>query len=459
MRITPARWLNWIMLLLMVWTVLNLGHYRKEGRVILFDVVQYYSYLPAVFIEGDPSLKFIGEDRERHRGHYIPNHTEEGHLVIKMTAGVAYLYAPFFFIGHGLAHATGEVTDGFSWPYKLAIVLGAILYLSLALRWLRKMLEKRFSMLTTCLTLVAVVLGTNLYYYATVEAAMSHVFSFFLIVGFIYLLEKWLTDGSWKKALLLGATLGLIALVRPTNALIVVLIPLWGVSNRDDLKTRFTFLWLQKLWVLPMMLCAALVWVPQFWYYHAVTGRWWAWAYVGESFHFDRPHVIAGLFSFHKGWLVYTPMMLFALIGLWFSRRQKEGWNWAILVWLIPFTYVTFSWWCWWYGGSFGQRPFIEFYGLLAFPLAAFFSWLLKSKKVLRYALFPVLGFVLALNLFQTRQYYGGVALHWDSMTWEAYQASFFRIDPPSDFKEKLLRPDYDLARETGELKYVPVPD
>jgi hypothetical protein len=41
----------------------------------------------------------------------------------------------------------------------------------------------------------------------------------------------------------------------------------------------------------------------------------------------------------------------------------------VILVW-----YAYSAWWCWWLGGAFGHRGFVEYYAFLSIPLA----WLLE---------------------------------------------------------------------------------
>ena len=52
-----------------------------------------------------------------------------------------------------------------------------------------------------------------------------------------------------------------------------------------------------------------------------------------------------------------------------------------------------------------------------------------------------------SLGIIQNIQYYNG-AIHWDSMTREAYLDSFGRLHPSARFYNLLEAPDYDKARE-----------
>lgn len=50
------KWIVLILFFIHVYTVFNLKHWKKENRVIVSDVVDYYGYLPATFIYGDVTL-------------------------------------------------------------------------------------------------------------------------------------------------------------------------------------------------------------------------------------------------------------------------------------------------------------------------------------------------------------------------------------------------------------------
>ncbi len=56
----------------------------------------------------------------------------------------------------------------------------------------------------------------------------------------------------------------------------------------------------------------------------------------------------------------------------------------------------------------------------------------------------------MSLGIFNNFKYYYG-AIHWDSMTKEAYLDSFGRVRPSARFYDLLEAPDYDKAREGAD--------
>ncbi len=84
---------------------LNLGHYKTESnkypqRVIAWDVVSYYSYLPATFVQNDWRLEFMNDSaaavHHREQWRYWPIQHENGNHIIKTTMGASIMYLPFF---------------------------------------------------------------------------------------------------------------------------------------------------------------------------------------------------------------------------------------------------------------------------------------------------------------------------------------------------------------------------
>ena len=435
--------LSFVVILLMAAFMLlrmfNDHRYSDPSRVIAWDVVSYYSYLPAAFIEHDLTLSFTEGE---HTGTYWPETLTDGRKVIKTSMGLSFMYCPFFLVAHVAALLFDYPADGFSVPYAFALMLAGLVYCILGMLLLRRLLLRHFPEWVTALTLLIIGLCTNLYWYSVYEAPMSHAFSFCLFALFALLTEKWCERPTIWRSVAIGLTLGLISLVRPSNALVVVYFLLCGTHTVRTLR------------VAPVIghyclvaVAAAFVWVPQMAYWHLNTGHWLFYSYGGsERFFFTDPKIGEGLFSFRKGWLVYTPVMLFSLTGLvplWCRHRTHF---WAIAVFLVLNLYVVFSWWCWWYGGSCGMRALIESYALLAIPLAAWIEWVADRKRLLRWALMLLLAATAALSAFHNVRYIHG-SIHWDSMTRAAYFDSFFRSHPSKNFQSLLEEPDYEAAR------------
>ena len=131
------------------------------------------------------------------------------------------------------------------------------------------------------------------------------------------------------------------------------------------------------------------------------------------------------LFSFRKGWLLYTPIMIFSLIGFYFLYHKVREYFYAINLFFISTFYVLSCWWFWSWGGCFSNRALIESYVFLAFPIASFFSYFLETKswRIIK----PIIFLLVVFNLYQTYRY-KTVIIHWDQMTKESYKYGFFKL-------------------------------
>lgn len=418
-----------------------------RNQVLSYDVAGYYAYLPMLFVERDLRLEKTWKyDMIQLVG--VHEHPVSGGRHLKFTAGMAYLYAPFFVAAHAYTLATTpEEAHGFSLPYRFGIGLAGVVYPLVGLVFLRRFLRHYVPDAAISWTLFALFLGTNLFYYSSFRGAMSHGATFMLGAAMLYQADLWRRREQVWRLGVLGVLAGLIVLIRPVN----VLIPL-AVAAMFTMDGR-----LPKGLLTPKSLAVALglavlVGIPQLLYWKASTGHWIVWTYGAERFFWSQPAWIQGLFSWRKGWLLYTPMVAFILLGFWGLARKKPAWALIAGLYLIATAYVTFSWWAWWYGGSFGSRPMMDGYALLALPLAVYVQRMLEEAPgwIRRLSLGTVCALV-ALNLVQTYHYTAGF-LHHDSMTRRAYVYVLTHWDFPP--RELLEQPDYESALEGRGLRY-----
>lgn len=431
---------------------IDLKHWRELERVIEHDVHWYYGYLPAVFIYDDIKLEHSGRNyvnMEDGRKYYLfwPTITNDGKKIIKTTMGTAYCYAPFFFAAHLYAQHGNAPENGFSEPYKIGLLISAIVFFALGLLYVKKTLQYfGFSDVITAITLLLLGLGTNLLCYASQSGTMSHVYSFALFAIFIYYSIRWHENPNVKNTLITGLSIGLISLIRPSNVVIAFFFVLYGVSSLSDLRNKTGLFLKHYRYIILIAILAFVLWIPQFVYWKHVTGHYLLYSYTDERFFFTNPKIIDGLFSFRKGWLIYTPMMLFALIGIFLLKEHLKKIQLGIIIFVIVNIYIIFSWWCWWYGGTFGQRSLVESYALLSIPMAAFVQFIAAKKHWLRYVVFAVFGFFIWLNIFQTYQF-ENMALHYDGMTRKLYFMQFGKMEKVNDFYSYVDAPDYDAAK------------
>ncbi len=421
------------------------GHPRNQ--VISYDVAGYYAYLPMVFIEHDlhlakpwkyPMIELVG----------VHEHPESGGRHLKFTMGMAYLYAPFFAGAHAYALLTNPAeAHGFSMPYRIAIGLSGVVYALLGLVFLRRTLRHYVPDAAISWTLIALFLGSNLFYYSTYRGAMSHGATFMLSAMMLYHGDLWRRREQPWRLLLLGLLAGLLVLIRPANLLIPLAVA--GLFTLDGRLPKGLLSAKRLLWAVALALSVS---IPQLLYWKLSTGHFLVWTYGEEGFFWTQPAWVQGLFSWRKGWLIYSPIAAFMILGFWGLARKKPSWALIIGLYLMAHAYVVFCWWAWWYGGSLGSRPMIDAYALLALPLAVFFQRILEHSKpwLRRLSLAGVVVLVL-LNLAQT-QLYCARYLHHDSMTREAYLHVWRTWDfPPAALLEA---PDYQAALEGRSARY-----
>jgi len=413
----------------------------NRSQIFEWDVKVYYAYLPAAFIYGDLHMKYfdtIPEIADYAWYSLDPN----GNRYLKGSMGVAIMYMPSFFAVHIWQWLTGGDMSGYSKPYQMAISLNALLFLYLGLLALYKLLCMFYKKSVSIITLILTVFATNILYYATNEPGLTHIYSFTLCSFFILYVVKWFHKPTLLTAFVIGLLLGVISLIRLPNLIIAVIIPLYGATSLEKLKQNMSLIFGNYFHCILVAVAFVLIWLPQLLYWKVVTGQYFFYTYGEESFNFANPQIFNLLFSYRKGWFVYTPLSLAAIAGIFILKERTRGFRMAIIVFLILQIYIASSWWCWWYGGCFGQRVMIDILPLMAIPLAAFVSYILAHINWRKILLSVVVAFILILNIIQSFQYRYTI-IHWDSMTKKAYWHVFMKLHKPKDMAQYLEKPAY----------------
>ncbi|MFI5205050.1 MAG: hypothetical protein ACHQF2_11195, partial [Flavobacteriales bacterium] len=300
---------------------------------LCWDVFGYYLYLPQTFIHNDPGIYDASAVHDIMKQYDLPGTfyqahlTEKGTHVIQYPMGMCILYAPFFLIGHLCANLGGYPADGFSIPYQYAFYAGYLFYLVLAILLARKILLHFFSEKITCITLLFLFFGTNFYSISTASVGMPHLYLFVLFALLILLTIRWHATHQKKDALFIGLILGLMVICRPTEILAAIIPLLYGVKRINEIPSRIKeLITTYRTHMLLTVLFVFLVVLPQLIYWKLYTGQFIYNSYrnPNEGFDFLSPHTWNFLFSFRKGWFIYTPVMFFACIGFIFLLKRKN---------------------------------------------------------------------------------------------------------------------------------------
>lgn len=432
--------------------------------ILTWDAMGYYIYLPAQFIYHDLGhMAFAGDIMREYnpsssfyQAFQVPG-GPEGMLVTKYTCGLAVLWTPFFFIGHWVAGGLGYPQDGFSAPYQIAIAFGGLLFALLGLGLLRRVLLRYFSDVVTTLVLVLLVLGSNYFQYAVFDAAMAHNYLFTGYALLLWLTIRWHERPTRRDAFFIGLTLGLLVLIRPSEAVAAVIPVLWNVGSIAAVRAKLALLRVRWVDVLLLGLGGVLGVLPQPLYWHWATGHFLFYSYGDQHFSFLRPHLWSVLFSFRKGWLLYSPLLLLPLAGLVALWRQHRALAVPVLAFFLLNLWVVSAWDIWWYGGSIGQRALVQSYAVLALPWGAALAWLLRPERrpALRVAAVVAAVLLVDLNLFQHWQYMRSI-IHPEEMN-RRYYFSVFNKTMPSQADYALLDVKTHLPKSERHYKAQPL--
>jgi len=413
-------------------------------NVISWDVLGYYLYLPATFIYED--LAF--DKADLYQGLVAQYNLSDtfyqlveinGHKIGKYGFGMAIFYAPFYFLGDLFASISNDYPrDGFSKPYQFAIHSAGYCYMVMGIYLISKVLKRFYTNYVVVITATCFLFGTSYLASALFSTAMPHNVLFFAYGLLIYLSIKWHESNQTKYVVYLGLVLGALILSRPSEIIAAIIPLMWGVSGIASLKERLKDFKNKKSQLFILLLILVCFGIPQFSYWKILAGKWLVTDYgnPAEGFDFLSPHFIDVLFSFRKGWFLYTPIMAVATIGFVLLRKHKPQLFFPLIIFFALNLYIVCSWSCWWYASSFSCRALVQSSFIMLFPLAEIVNYCLKTKvKKLFYVIMILL---IGLNIFQTWQFTVGLV---DStrMTKKSYLMSFGRTVKPEGFQESLL--------------------
>jgi len=401
--------------------------WRQSGTeaAISWDVSGYYWYLPSTFIYKDLKHQSF---KDSILNKYRPTNTEfmqgmkldNGNYVMKYASGMAVMYLPFFTAAHLVAGALGYPRDGFSAPYQFAIQFGGLLISLIGLWYLRKLLLNFYRDKVVAFVLLLLVLGSNYLNYSSIDCGMSHCWLFtvyvFLLLNTLYFYQSF----QLKYAIRIGLLVGLATLTRPTDIISCLIPLLWGMNSISftAIKKQFSIFIKNYQAFILACICAACVISIQLIYWKYVSGHWLVYSYQGQKLYFRSPNFMNYTFSYRSGWLVYSPMMMLAFIGIIPFLKNSNN-KVAIITFFLLNYYLVCAWNIWWYGG----RAMIQSYPVLLFCIAALVEAAF-SRKLLFWILTPVSIVFIYYNIWITYNYHKGGLYDNDCMT-EAY---FWRV-------------------------------
>ena len=163
------------------------------------------------------------------------------------------------------------------------------------------------------------------------------------------------------------------------------------------------------------------VFIPQMAYWHYVTGKFLVYSYQEYGFpNWQTPKFGIVLFGKYNGWLTYTPIVWFGLIGLFVLLWKKQMNSLAVVSILFLCTYINASWWVPTFSAAVGQRAMIDFLPLIAIPMAWTLNQANGMSKPIKLGLGLLILVFVVYNIQFGFRYNSG--MWWDSpMTWTKF--------------------------------------
>lgn len=377
---------------------LLLGRLYKTGSAIGGDAVYYYSTLRSIGIDHDLDFKneyifFHNQTSGFTNNRKIPvipdKNKTTNKLPSKYPIGSAIFLLPTFLITHIILNG-----DGYNIFYQAVSALSSLIYAFIGLLLIYFLGKKIFSPKVAFLATIGIWLATPLVYYISMEPLNSQPLSFFSVSLFIYLWYKTRGNRTLLQWIILGIAAGLMSMVRFQDSLFL-LIP---IIDALISKTK-------SLSILIFLFSAAITITPQLWANNYLFGSPFINGYKGIGFpYLTSPKILYSLFSSERGLLVWSPILILALVGLyWFYKKFKLIACLLIFSFLIQL-YIVSSWADPSQGDSFGNRILLNSNIIFAIGLMQFLETLGKYQKyiLLLFSLLISLNGILA-GLFVLR--------------------------------------------------------
>ena len=239
---------------------------------------------------------------------------------------------------------------------------------------------------------LAVFFGTPAWYYAFHAPAYSHLIETTLLTMSLAVLLSARLRRDLTRPLLIGALVGIAAMVR-LDALLFL--PAYALVIVSQFRTR-------RMASL-LALCGPTLFLAgfQFMIWRVVAGTWFPGAYTTGDLTLFPLHTADVLFSGMRGLFIWSPVAVFGVYGLFLALKKNSYHERLVglcgVVTLLLFALFYGSWHMWWGGGAVGQRFLAPLYPYLVLGIAFLFLTIRQQSLPIRFIGY---GGVMAAVLF-----------------------------------------------------------
>jgi hypothetical protein len=352
---------------LVLLAVLMVSFLALDRPLIRSDGLAYFMWLQSVARDHDLDLANQSSQFAALNSYQVFYNEETGQHASVFPYGSAFLYLPTYW----LASAANQLTlfhvndsyflqhQGATFPYSFFFMLGTNLFAFLAVLVAFLSAARLSSPAASLMSSLALFIATPLLYYATIEPYMSHVPGTLLIALVVYILVRHRERSTcW---FFLGLLLGIALLVRWQLALYAIPVGMLALAKRQWRKLLYLILgFLLLAWHLPF------TWQRMFGSPWVVPA-----AIQGQQAFLSGPiYIKEVLLSPERGLLLWSPLVLLALIGLALLFREHRALSVTLILMILLQLLMNASLFDWGGGWAFGMRRMTELYPVWVVGLA-----------------------------------------------------------------------------------------
>jgi hypothetical protein len=325
-------------------------------NIITADGNGYFAWARNIALE--QTFDFSNDVRALYPPDPIPTYPKSpinGKTLNQYPPGLGLIELPAFLLAHGMAKALGVDASGVHGIYDWVVVAWLVL-ISIAGYIAFWGCTERLGASTriSAWVVLATYFASNLAHYVTKEPFMAHATGFSLAAFASYLLLSRSFAENWRKPTLAGFVLGLLLITRNSNLALAPWFVVLAIFRRVPLN-RLSQMGFSTL--LPVATQGFLFWL--------MKGQPGFAGYSDEqTFSAGIAGLINVLFSTWRGLFIFHPIFLFLVIVNVLGALRPSPVRVLFLGALACFfgaCIINGTWWCWWFGASFGNRAFIEF--------------------------------------------------------------------------------------------------
>lgn len=384
------------------------------------DGIHYYAYIRSLVIDGD--LRFENEFKDavefnkfsppvlRGIKEYKPTRsigvaetllplTKTGYTSNQAPVGAPLLWSPFFLLAHLLVIILNRVgigipADGYSFPYIFLVSFGSCLYGFIGLILGYKICRRYFSDAVSLYATVSIWWASSMPAYMHGHPLLSHTSSVFAVALLLFFYLKTREGESLAEWTMLGLIAGLAMIVRIQDGLFL-LIPVAELLRQyySAIKYRMTsgvlkivsknilFLTGFLLGILPQLIVGKVIYgVYTLDFYRATQKEF--------AFNWFSPPIFQVLFSSWHGLFSWTPILFFAMIGLYCFFKKDKAFSvilsviFLLQLYVISGSYSKITGVYLWQYSSFGGRMFLSCTPIFILGLAGLTEALKVKFKV-----------------------------------------------------------------------------